>query len=546
MHKRPARNAVVLLVLPAAAMADIPAATSLKPQTDWTPVQAAHLLRRAGFGGTPAEVDKLSALGLEGAVQYLVDYDAIPFEIAPPQIDPRLLEPFDRGELRLLSEEERQRVRQERQQLDRAAFEETRLWWIDRMLSTPRPFEEKMTLFWHGHFTSGMREVRNALFMKEQNELLRRHALGNFRDLLLAISRDRAMLVYLDGNRNLRAKPNENYARELMELFTLGVGNYTENDVKAAARAFTGWGFDEDGFIFRARQHDDGVKKFLGREGRFVGEHIIDIILQQPACARFLATKLLKFFVRPDPEKRLVEALAAEIRRQNYELRPVLRTLLASQAFYSDPSMASLIKSPIEIVVGSARMLGTGIEDLQLAQRALGALGQELMQPPNVKGWDGNEEWINTATLFIRYQTVGGLVHGEAGRRDRRPLRERAARLAAAGGASDAPMMMQSAEDDAGPRNDEMLPVSRRVNQRQQPYDAMEAVRRNDLRTAEQVVDYFVAHLLATPLDARKRQVLLNYLNGEANDFTPEARDAARRVEMLLHLVLSTPEFQLN
>ncbi|MCH7871016.1 MAG: DUF1800 family protein, partial [Planctomycetes bacterium] len=273
------------------AAADDVAGTSLQKlhKKFWNYENAAHLLRRAGFGGTPEQVQALVNMGHKAAVNSLVDYDRIEWAIAPPPTDPLLLEPPpSREQLRELSEDQRREMQNQRRRAQRRTFEELRLWWIDRMVHSPRAFEEKMTLFWHGHFTSGMREVRNPFFMREQNELLRDHALGNFRDLLVGICRDRAMLVYLDNARNVKRKPNENFARELMELFSLGVGNYTESDIKSAARAFTGWAYDSDGFEFRAKQHDYGRKRFLGKVGRWNGLDIIDMIMAQPACSQFL------------------------------------------------------------------------------------------------------------------------------------------------------------------------------------------------------------------------------------------------------------------
>jgi len=390
-----------------------------------------------------------------------------------------------------------------------------------------------MTLFWHGHFTSGFREVRHAVFMYEQNEFLRRRALDNFRELLIGIGRDRAMLVYLDGFRNRKRHPNENYARELMELFTLGVGNYSERDVIEAARAFTGWAFDDHGFVFRPRDHDDGVKRFLGRVGRFDGDDIVDIILEQPACSRFLARKLLTFFVRPDPPKRLVENLAKEIRRQKYELKPVMRTLLLSRAFYAPASRGSLVKSPVELVVGTARQLGVKIANLPAANQAMIAMGQELMQPPNVKGWDGGPKWINTATLFTRYNTIAGLVYGTPGARQRN---ERRLRQAAARAGVDFQQMMMSSGGA----------TSRMLGSDQPPYDPRPIIERYELRTPEQVVDFFAEHLLAVPLPEAKRAELIRYLRGDERRFDPTRKATLARVWATVHLLCSTPEFQLN
>jgi uncharacterized protein (DUF1800 family) len=420
--------------------------------------------------------------------------------------------------------------------LERRAFEETRLWWIDRMVNSPRPFEEKMTLFWHGRFTSGMREVRNAIFMKEQNEFFRRHALDNFRELVLGVSKDRAMLVYLDGNRNVKRKPNENFARELMELFTLGVGNYREADIKAAARAFTGWTFNRDGFTFRRAIHDFGPKQFLGRKGRFNGDDVIDIILEQPACSRFLAGNILEFFVRPDSPKRLVESLAATIRREEYELKPVMKALFRSRAFYHADSRGGLVKSPVELLVGTARQLGLPIANLQQAQRAMNGMGQELMQPPNVKGWDGGAAWINTATLYNRYNVVGAMINGggRGSELDRRRQRRRAAREQTAGSENAMNMMGGSAASK-----------SRMQGGRQPQFDPLPAIEENRLRTAEQIVDHFAGRLLAVPLSSAKRQELTNYLLNGGDKFDLTSRRAAARVRTMIHLLCSTPEYQM-
>ncbi len=551
---RPILLAPLLVWIANVAVAADPPESSLKPQKEFTSVHAAHLLRRAGFGGTPAEADRLAAMGLEAAVEHLVEFAKTPYQIAPPVIDPAILEPVDRQDLRRLSDEERERALEQRRRKERAAFEETRLWWIDRMLNSPRPFEEKMTLFWHGHFTSGMREVRNAVFLKEQNEFLRAHALENFHDLLLGISKDRAMLVYLDGNRNVKAQPNENYARELLELFSLGVGNYTEADIKSAARAFTGWGFDDSGFSVRDRQHDTGVKTFLGRTGKLDGDDVIDVILEQRACARFLATKLLRFFVMPDPSKKLVEALAREIERRKFELKPAMQALLSSEAFYSDAARASMIKSPVELIVGTARTLNVPVENFAAAERALASLGQELMQPPNVKGWDGNEDWINTATLFGRYNAASALVAG-SGDLDRRreSLRRRRERRSDDAGAAepaemrDAPRMMSDVESsERNDLNDEMQPVSRLGGNAQKPYDPFEAVERERLRDPAEIVGYFATRLLASGLSDRKQQVLIDYLSDGASQFDPAKPENVRRLRTLVQLICSTPEYQLN
>lgn len=536
---------------------------SLEPigRDDWTPAAAAHLLRRAGFGGTPAEIDRLLALGLDGAVDSLVEYTQTPYHDPPPVIPEALRERPDRAERSELSDEQRRREIEDRLQQERRTLEAVRLWWIRRMAESPRPFEERMTLFWHGLFTSGAREVKRAEFMLEQNEFLRRHALDPFRDLLVGIAKDRAMLVYLDGVRNRKEQPNENFARELMELFTLGVGNYTEQDVKDAARAFTGWSFDEDGFVFRARAHDDGVKTVLKKSGRLNGTDVIDAILDQPAASRHLARKLLEYFVRPDPDRQLVESFAAVIRREQFRLKPIMKRLFKSQAFYDADARGALVKSPVDIVVGTARSLGVPVVGLLEAERAMAQMGQALMQPPNVKGWDGGESWISTATLFTRHNSVGPLIYGGDVRnlaRDDppRPLRERIREgLLSATRAADAlppgePMRKPASPggDDASMKSDEpMKPASQPAadDGRQPAFDPVPWLRERNLQSPESIVDFFAKHLLATDLPAEKRQLIIEYLRGTEKRFDVTARRTVDRIRRTIHLICSTPEFQV-
>lgn len=507
------------------------------PAKQWNREMAAHLLRRAGFGGSPVEVDRLAEMGLDAAVDSMIDYQNVGYDVAPPLIDPMVRESPRTAEQRLLSDEERRQYQQKRQMAERRSLEEVRLYWIDRMIHSPRPFEEKMTLFWHGHFTSGAREVRRALFMSEQNEFLRKNAVGNFRDLVIGISKDRAMLLYLDAARSSKKQPNENYARELMELFTLGVGNYTEGDVKAAARAFTGWGFDDDGFDFRPRQHDDSKKTFMGKNGNFNGEDIIDMILANQACSRWLSKCILEYFVRPDPEPQLIDAFASVLRRNKFELRPSFKALFKSQAFYHASSRGSLIKSPAELVVGAARQLGLPLEDLLGAERSMSNMGQELMQPPNVKGWDGGQKWINTATLFQRYNYIGKLLRGEAAADERTRALARAVvskdeeekeKMTAMSG-------MQAAQAQ-----------SRMGGAKQPAFDPNAILRDRGLNDAEQIVDFFVAQLLAAPLPGAKREWLVHYLMDGGTAFDVSKSGAAERVRNMVHLLCSTPDFQLN
>ena len=346
--------------------------------------QAAHLARRAGFGPTPAEVDRLVALGIDGAVDSFLhpseadlDFPAFP-EIAA------IYDPKTRNQT-------------------------AKMWWLDRMLRTKRPLVEKMTLFWHGHFATSMQKVP-ANYMVGQIDLLRSNALSNFRNLLLAVSKDPAMLIWLDNRYNVAAHPNENYAREIMELFALGLGNYTEDDVKAAARAFTGWSLDKNGaFIYREAQHDPGMKTFLGRTGPWDGADVVGIIVQQPIHQRFIARKLLEFFVYSDPEPELIEAVAQVYAVSGYDLAQTVGAMLRSNVFYSARAYRALPKSPVEFVIGLLRYMDVRAVPPDVPYW-LARMGQDVLMPPSVKGWDGGPTWISTATLLARFNFVNRVV----------------------------------------------------------------------------------------------------------------------------------------
>ncbi len=283
-------------------------------------------------------------------------------------------------------------------------------WFLDRMIQTPAPLQEKMTLFWHGHFTSSYQKGIPAQALVDQNNLFRANALGNIRELTLQVAQDPAMLRYLDNAQNVKAHPNENFARELMELFTLGIGNYTETDVRESARSFTGWNLNRDfAFVDNAAQHDDGTKTFLRRTGNFSGRDIVEIIFAQPAAAKLFADRLLNFFVYNDPEPELVDAVAALLRTNGYALQPVMATLLRSNVFYSERAYRALVKSPAEFVVGSCRLFGVKSSEPPVLG-ALSRMGQRLFYPPDVKGWNGGAAWLNSQTLLARENFASGLM----------------------------------------------------------------------------------------------------------------------------------------
>jgi uncharacterized protein (DUF1800 family) len=280
-------------------------------------------------------------------------------------------------------------------------IEPAQAWWIYRMMTTQVPLREKLALFWHGHFATGYEKVDSSRLMHQQIETIRRHAWGNFRELTQAIARDPAMVVWLDGESNSREHPNENFARELMELFTCGIGHYTENDVREAARAFTGWHRDGAAFTFQAADHDSGRKHFLGKAGRFDGGDVIDILMQQPATLHFLAQKLLRFFAAPAPPEPIIIAAAAVLDRTRLDIKWFLRELFQSQFFYSADCYRTRIASPVEFAVGAIRTLNVRWSAPEVVE-FLARMDQRLFAPPNVKGWDGEQKWINSSTWAAR------------------------------------------------------------------------------------------------------------------------------------------------
>ncbi|MBF9238526.1 DUF1800 domain-containing protein [Hymenobacter sp. BT683] len=274
--------------------------------------------------------------------------------------------------------------------------------WMERMAASPAQLREKMTLFWHGHFACRVRQPAAALSL---HNTMHRHALDKFPDLLLAVSREPAMLQFLNNQQNRKARPNENFAREVMELFTLGRGNYTEQDVKEAARAFTGWGYDgENNFVFRERTHDAGPKTILGHTGAFTGEEVLQLLLQQPAAATFLVTKIYRFFVNEVPNDRHIAPLAAAFRHSGYDIADLMERLFLADWFYEPANVGTHIKSPVELLAGIRRTLGLQLENARPLLGYQKALGQTLFQPPNVAGWPGGRSWIDSSSLLLRLQ----------------------------------------------------------------------------------------------------------------------------------------------
>jgi uncharacterized protein (DUF1800 family) len=466
----------------------VPSPIELEPQTAWKPYHTSaedpwtvervgHLYRRAAFGATAAELEAGVNDGPEKTLDRLL--------AGGPG-----LEDFDKSTAALA---ENIAKANNGKQLS--------AWWLYRMLYTPHPVKEKLTLFWHNHFATSNSKVQNSRHMLGQYELMRKHALGNFADLLREISKDPAMMVWLDTRASKKGNPNENYARELMELFSLGIGHYTEKDVREAARAFTGWDIKAGKAVFNDKEHDPGAKTVLGKTGSFNGEDIVGICLGRTDTAPFIVAKLYRFLVSetvpPTPE--LIAPLADQFRKSGYDFAALVRTVLSSNLFYSPAVYRTRVKSPVEFALGIVRGLEGHVGTSALAV-ALEELGQNLFYPPSVKGWDGGHAWLNGQTFLLRQNLA---------------------------------LALTSTEDPRfGNRTDPVVVAAR-------------LAKSNDQR----VLEYFLRLFLQGDVPPSSRQRLQDYLGRSHDQSVPvfwTAADAAdHRVRTLCYLVLTLPEFQL-
>jgi len=435
------------------------------------------------------------------------------------------------------------------------------VWWANRMLATPRPLEEKLTLFWHGHFATGDAKVRDYRMMLRQNQMLRTNASGRLRDLLVGILEDPAMLVYLDNGENVKAHPNENFGRELLELFTMGVGHYTERDVREAARAFTGWTNDVLAFKFDKEQHDFGTKTFLGVTGPLNGSDVVDTILAQPATGEHVGAKIYRYFVREDISPAVKTELGRGFKASGYQVKPLLKRILLSKDFYAPPSMASQIKSPVVLVLSTYKKLGLReLPTIPDFGRLTGALGQTLFDPPNVAGWAGGRTWITPATLLQRGNLFRDVLFAEA-KGFRAPDRLMPGTYARVGdnlakgmniteatkdGTGDAESNAQVDRDEdyntryASYRGylmafERTKPIPRRVAD----FSLVSMTAAAHAETPEAIVDYFAKRFLSVPLGASDRASFIEFLRAK-----PAASEDALRE--LLYLVLSAPGYQVN
>ena len=605
---RPIVSRVGLLALAAGVLTTTLAADSNAPAewtndlapiaaADWNYARAAHLLERAGFGGTPDEIARLAAMTPRQAVDSLVDFDAVPRDLKPfdhsgiwdPGMDPfppsraeavRLAR--ERGEG--LGEKMRPAGSQRRLQpvVDKFFYSliangiETQrlgLWWANQMLATHRPLEEKLTLFWHGHFSTGENKVRDYRMMLRQNEMFRAQAAGTLRGLLVGILKDPGMLVYLDNGENIKQHPNENFGRELLELFSMGVGNYTERDVREAARAFTGWTNDALEFKFDAARHDAGEKTFLGRSGPFNGEDIIDIILEQPVTAEYVSAKLYRYFVREEVAAPVRAALGRTFRDGGYQIKPLLKQIFLSRDFYSTPAYATQIKAPVQLVVSTYRKLGLqSVPTIPDFGRMTASLGQSLFDPPNVAGWAGGRSWITPSTLLQRGNVFREVLFPNI-KGFRPPDRamsatdmgvgERLARGmditeatkegdAAPGMAAESNMMVDRDEDyntRYGGYKGYLIAFERTktIPRRPAPIDLTAMAQAAGADTVDKVVDHFAQRFLSVPLAPKDRAVLATFLRGKlGTDKVQPGAALEDSLRELLYLVLATPEYQLG
>ena len=467
----------------------------------WNATSLRHLLSRASFGASVAEVQALMSLTRHQVLESLFADTATP----PPPGD-WVSEPFDREAYRAMSAAQKEDFLMQ----NRQNFIDLVSGMLELMMSSVFNLREKMTAFWHNHFTSDFRTVQLAQIQYIKDDTWRRHALGNFRDFLKAMYKDPTMLVYLNGIQNIAREPNENFARELLELFTMGVGTYSEEDVKEASRAFSGWQIDTfalSSYLDHSR-HDGGVKNFLGSRGDFDGDAIIDIILDQQVTANFICRKFYEAFICREVDEEFVEQLAHLFRSNDYEIKPVLRTIFESDLFYSEKTIASLIKSPLELAASNVRMLAVDQVDLVYLVYLLRSsyqLNQGMLHSPDVAGWPGQRDWITPSTFVTRNAfsetfVAGGNLDGL--------------------GADPSPV----------------------------DFDAMGFARSFGLSGATELAHAMAAHLLRIPPDRETADFLLSVLLGTADpdDWSLDYPGADRRVSEFLVELVHLPEFHLT
>ena len=584
--------------LPAVAAGPTAWKDDLRPIADaqWTSASAAHLLQRAGFGGRPEEVAALAALGPRDAVRQLVRWQSVPEDFVAfdeSDLHDPSLEPFpasrpattdaakrDGQALGVAAKPDGNRrlqpvtnkffywLRASRLETHRLSY-----WWAERMLVTPRPLQEKMALFWHGHFATSEEKVRDYRKMLRQNMLFRDKGNGSFRELLIGVAQDPAMLAYLDAGVNVKGAPNENFAREIMEMFTLGVGRYSEHDIRDAARAFTGWNAQDLQFTFDPARHDDGIKRVLGREGRLDGIQVIDTLLAQPVAGEFIAGKIYTYFVREELSPALRTELGKRLRASNYDIAELLETVFLSRDFYSEATVAGRVRPPVELVVSTYRQAGLkqlpGVPDFNEATESL---GQKLFYPPTVAGWAHGRSWITPGLLFARSNFAYDMVFPDINfiPPDRYPsgdfkIRELGDKLALGMDVNSATKLdgveMSSTSMQLADRDEEfntrlasyrgwqmalerVKPIPRTTAR----LDLSRMVLDDGCRTASDAVDALLRRFMVAPVAPMARARLIEFLQRELGtaDLVAARSYLDGPLRQTLHLILALPEYQLG
>jgi hypothetical protein len=576
-----------------------PSANDLTPisPSDWNYGFAAHLIERAGFGGTPEEIQTLATQAPADAVRRLVYFQNIENNLPPfdhSGIHDPGLEPFpesrpavtktakEKGEalgikVKPGGDRPLQPIVDQFFYWLRASVLETQrvgYWWANRMLATRRPLEEKMALFWHGHFAVNEAKIRDYRKTLGQLELFQKYGTDNFRTLLLAVAQDPAMLSFLDAGVNVKGSPNENFAREIMELFTMGVGNYSEKDIREGARAFTGWNYVDLAFVVNKNQHDDGSKIFLGQTGNFDGVDVINIILKQPVTARFIAGKIYRYFVRQELDSQVQEKLGTVLRNNDYKIAPLLEAIFLSQDFYSPASVGTQIKGPVQLAISTFKKLGLtevpGVPDFNIAT---GSLGQRLFSPPTVAGWSEGRSWITPGLLLERGNFVRDVLFPDINfvppdrANPSADVRIVADKIRAGKDISTATLPERGSEGGLAESNmaadrdedfntrygsfrgwqmalERVKPIPRPTAQ----VNLTRLVTNAGVKNTTDVVDYFIRRFMRVPPADEKRQTLIAFLNKELS--TSDVGVAKTYMEdslrLTLHLLLSEPEYQLS
>lgn len=469
-------------------------------------IKIEHLFQRAGFGATPAQIQEFADKSPSNVMKYLLkdSEKSLPLTI----IEEENASIVKRKALRdtllmggISPDKIKEKLKENRDKITDLNFR-----WVNRMASGEGMLREKMTLFWHGHFAC---RSRQPLFDQQLNNTMRQNALGKFGDLLLAVSKSPAMIQFLNNQQNRKDSPNENFAREVMELFTLGRGNYTEYDIKEAARAFTGWSFNVEGeFVFRDRQHDTNEKTFQGKTGNFKGEDIINLILQNPKTATFICTKIYRYFVNENPDNQIIEKLSKRFRSTNYDISDLMENIFTSDWFYLPENIGTRIKSPVELLVGMQRNFGITFEQKQAVLFIQKSLGQILFYPPNVAGWAGGKNWIDSSTLLARMKLPELIFKASE---------------------------VTFKPKDDGDVNTEYL--SKRVNRIQAKIDWQGLENSFGSIDTQTLITKMQAYLLARPLSESQNKMI---------QAKTEGKSGVELIQMVAQNIASLPEYQLS